>query len=208
MYQEINGASPAFASLFNAIVAPRPIGWISSLSTLGVANLAPFSYFNGISPAPPMVMFSCNGTVASGLQKDTVENLRQVPEFVANFACWDLRAQMNASSASVPTEVDEFTLAGLERAESRCVRPPRVAAAPANLECRVVRILELEPQAEGEVISSLVIGRVVAVHIRDEFVNDEGRFDTALARPIVRMGGFNYATLGEIFEMARPATPG
>lgn len=204
MYQEINEVSPAFASLFNAIVAPRPIGWISSVSPEGVANLAPFSYFNGISPLPAMVMFSCNGTVSSGRQKDTIENVRLVPEFVANFACWDLRQQVNTSSASVDFDIDEFELAGLERAPARRVRPPLVAAAPANLECRVVKIVDLPPQAEGEVISSLVIGRVVAVHIRDEFINSQGRFDTVKANPIVRLGGFNFATLGDLFEMSRP----
>ncbi|HSV83634.1 MAG TPA: flavin reductase family protein, partial [Ramlibacter sp.] len=143
MYQEIDGPSAAFASLFNAIVAPRPIGWISSISEQGVANLAPFSYFNAISPSPPMVVFSCNGTVADGRQKDTIENVRRIPEFVANFAAWDLREQMNASSASVPFDTDEFDLAGLERAAGRRVRPPLVAAAPANLECQVVKIVDL-----------------------------------------------------------------
>jgi flavin reductase (DIM6/NTAB) family NADH-FMN oxidoreductase RutF len=205
MYQEITDSSTGFASLFNAIVAPRPIGWISTISSAGMVNLAPFSYFNAISPAPAMVMFCCNGPTPGRDRKDTVSNLHDVPEFVANFVSWDLREAMNATSATVSAETNEFELAGLEHAPSKIVRPPRVLAAPAHLECRVVRIVELPPQGPRDVMSNLVIGKVVAVHVQDQFLNAQGRFDTLKARPLVRLGGFNYATLGEVFEMARPA---
>lgn len=203
MYQEINASSTAFASMFNSIVAPRPIGWISSISAAGVVNLAPFSYFNGISPAPAMVMFACNGPLDRD-QKDTIANIREVPEFVANFACYELRAQINLSSATVPRGVNEFDLIGLKSAPARLVRPPMVKAAPANLECTVVKIVDLPPQAPGERMSSVVIGRVVAVHVQDAFLNADGRFDTRRANPLLRLGGFTYGTLGELLEIPRP----
>ena len=203
MYQEVNASNTAFASMFNAIVAPRPIGWISSISAAGVVNLAPFSYFNGISPVPAMVMFACNGPLDRD-QKDTIANIREVPEFVANFACYELREQINLSSATVPRGVSEFDLTGLESVPARLVRPPMVKVAPANLECTVVKIVDLPPQGPGERMSSVVIGRVVAAHVRDEFLNADGRFDTRRANPLLRLGGFTYSTLGDLFEIARP----
>jgi flavin reductase (DIM6/NTAB) family NADH-FMN oxidoreductase RutF len=203
MYQEINASSTAFASMFNSIVAPRPIGWISSISAAGVVNLAPFSYFNGISPAPAMVMFACNGALDRD-QKDTIANIREVPEFVANFACYELRAEINLSSATVPRGVNEFELTGLESAPARLVRPPMVKAAPANLECTLVRIVDLPPQGPGERMSSVVIGRVVAVHVQDRFIDADGRFDTLRANPLLRLGGLSYGTLGELLEIPRP----
>lgn len=151
-----------------------------------------------------MVMFCCNGPSTGRERKDTITNVHEVPEFVANFVSWDLREQMNLSSAAVPAETNEFELAGLEQAPSRLIRPPRVRASPANLECRVIRIVELPPQNEVEVTSSLVIGKVVAVHVSDEYLTAEGRFDFMKADPLTRLGGFNYATLGKVFEIPRP----
>jgi flavin reductase (DIM6/NTAB) family NADH-FMN oxidoreductase RutF len=191
------------APLFNAIVAPRPIGWISSVSASGDVNLAPFSYFNGLSSAPPMVMFACNSP-DDRIEKDTLANVREVPEFVFNLVSMPLAEAMNASSAAVPRGVDEFVRAGLEAARSSIVRPPRVAEAPAAMECRVIRIVDLPPGAPGERASHLVIGRVVAIHARDEFFDARGRFDSHAARPVVRLGGMKYATITEPFELARP----
>ncbi|VTU22918.1 Flavin reductase like domain protein [Variovorax sp. PBS-H4] len=194
-------------SLFNAIVAPRPIGWISTVDAHGRANLAPFSYFNGISPAPPMVMFTCNAP-PDRTEKDTVANVRVVPEFVVNFVSFAQRDAMNMSSATVPAEHDEFELAGLQALPSHSVRPPRVAGAPAHLECRLVRIVDIEPQGPGERRSSLVIGRVVGVHVDERYLGPEQRFDTVLANPLVRLGGFTYATVGQTMEIGRPQWPG
>jgi flavin reductase (DIM6/NTAB) family NADH-FMN oxidoreductase RutF len=176
-------------TLFNAIVAPRPIGWISSISPSGEVNLAPFSYFNGISSRPPMVMFACN-RAPDRASKDTLANLRARGEFVFNFVSRELGAAMNLSSAPLPHGGDEFAFAGLERAPSRVVAPPRVAASPAS-----------------RTVSSVVIGRVVGVHLRADLVDADGGFDTVAADPIVRMGGTAYAALGDVFQMARPDYP-
>jgi flavin reductase (DIM6/NTAB) family NADH-FMN oxidoreductase RutF len=206
MYLDLTIADPArgpLAPLFNAIVAPRPIGWISSVSAAGDVNLAPFSYFNGLSSAPPMVMFTCNAP-EDRAEKDTLANVREVPEFVANLVSMPHAEAMNATSASVARGVDEFVRAGLAAVASSIVRPPRVADVPAALECRVIRIVDLLPQAPGERASHVVIGRVVAVHARDDLLDARGRFDSYAARPVVRLGGLQYATITEPFELARP----
>lgn len=191
------------ASLFNSIVAPRPIGWISTVDVQGRVNLAPFSYFNAISASPAMVMFTCNAP-ADRHEKDTVFNVRAVPEFVVNFVSYDHREQMNLTSATPPHGHDEFEVAGLTALPSHHVRPPRVAGAPAHLECRLVRIVDIEPQGPDERLSSVVIGRVVAVHVDDRFMTAEGRFDTLSANPLVRLGGFLYGTVGRTLEIKRP----
>ena len=196
--------TPGFKrTIFNAIVAPRPIGWISSMDVGGRVNLAPFSQFNLVSTAPPVVMFSCN-TPEDRPEKDTLSNVRATGEFVANIVSWDLRHAMNTTSTPCPPGDDEFVLAGLEKAESVKVRPPRVAAAPANLECTVLRIVDIEPEFPGETRSSVVFGRVVGVHLAEEYLDADGRYDTAKARPVTRLGGANYATVGEIIQMPAP----
>jgi len=196
--------TPGFKrTIFNAIVAPRPIGWISSMDAEGRVNLAPFSQFNLVSTAPPVVMFSCN-TPEDRAEKDTLSNVKATGEFVANIVSWELRHAMNTTSTPCPHGEDEFVLAGLEKAESRHVRPPRVAAAPANLECKVLRIVDIEPEFPGETRSSVVFGRVVGVHLDEAYIDADGRYDTAKALPVTRLGGANYATVGEVIQMPAP----
>jgi len=190
-------------AIFNAIVAPRPIGWISSQSADGHVNLAPFSHFNIVSSAPAVVVFSCN-TPADRPQKDTLANVRATGEFVYNLATLDLCAAVNKTSTAATPEIDEFELAGLEKAPSVYVKAPRVAASPANLECRVLRIVEIEPELPGDTSSNVVFGRVIGLHMRDEFVKPNGHFDTAKAQPLTRLGGIKYAGPGAIFEMPMP----
>lgn len=190
-------------AIFNAIVAPRPIGWISSLSPAGHVNLAPFSHFNIVSTAPAVILFSCN-TPGDRAEKDTLANVRATGEFVYNLATYDLRDAVNMSSTPAAPEIDEFELAGLEKAASVNVKPPRVAASPANLECKVLRIVEIEPELPGDTASNVVFGRVVGMHIRDEYVMANGRFDTVKANPLTRLGGIQYAAPGPIFEMPAP----
>jgi len=190
-------------AIFNAIVAPRPIGWISSQSADGHVNLAPFSHFNIVSSAPAVVVFSCN-TPADRPQKDTLANVRATGEFVYNLATLDLCAAVNKTSTAATPEIDEFELAGLEKAPSVYVKAPRVAASPANLECRVLRIVEIEPELPGDTSSNVVFGRVIGLHMRDEFVKPNGHFDTAKAQPLTRLGGIQYAGPGAIFEMPMP----
>lgn len=196
--------TPGFKrSIFNAIVAPRPIGWISSMGADGSVNLAPFSQFNLVSTAPPVVMFACN-TPAGRDEKDTVANVRATGEFVVNLVSWNLREAMNITSTPLPRGGDEFVLAGLSKAPCHKVKPPRVEASPANLECRVLRIIEIEPEFPGETASTVVMGRVLGLHIQEGYLDSEGRFDTVKAQPTTRLGGFQYATVGQVVEMPAP----
>lgn len=185
---------------FKAIVAPRPIGWISTLNAAGVPNLAPYSFFNAVCDTPPLIAFSSAG------RKDSLANAEATGEFVWNMATRALADAMNASSAAVPPEVDEFVLAGLETAPSRMVRPPRVAASPASLECRVVAVHELKDLDGRATEHWLVIGQAVGVHIRRAFLRD-GMFDTGAAHPIMRAGyrdEYVEATPETVFRMMRP----
>jgi flavin reductase (DIM6/NTAB) family NADH-FMN oxidoreductase RutF len=206
MYFDTTDTAAYKVTLLNAIVAPRPIGWVTSIDRKGRVNLAPFSYFNGVSTDPPRVLF-CANEPADRAEKDTLANVREVPEFVANFANWDLREAMNLSATTAPRGVDELALAGLTPMASTKVLPPGVAESPVHLECRVVQIVDLAASAPDERRSTVVIGAVVGIHIDDALLDANGRFDTAAARPIARLGGFAYATLGEIFDMPRPPWP-
>jgi flavin reductase (DIM6/NTAB) family NADH-FMN oxidoreductase RutF len=203
MFVDPRTATNLNRAIFNAIVAPRPIGWISTQSVNGLVNLAPFSHFNIVSTAPAVILFSCN-TRGDQTEKDTLANVRSTQEFVFNLATFDLREAVNVTSTPAASDVDEFELAGLERAPSINVKPPRVAASPANLECRLLRIVEIEPEQPGDTSSNVVFGRVVGLHIRDEYMTATGRFDTAKAQPLTRLGGIQYAPPGAIFEMPAP----
>jgi flavin reductase (DIM6/NTAB) family NADH-FMN oxidoreductase RutF len=203
MFVDPRTAAKLNRAIFNAIVAPRPIGWISSQSPEGHVNLAPFSHFNIVSTAPPVILFSCN-TPGDRAEKDTLANVRATGEFVFNLATFDLREAVNATSAPAAPDIDEFLLAKLEKAPSVNVKPPRVAASPANLECRLLRIVEIEPERPGDTSSNVVFGRVIGLHIRDEYLTAAGRFDTIKAQPLTRLGGIQYAPPGVIFEMPAP----
>jgi flavin reductase (DIM6/NTAB) family NADH-FMN oxidoreductase RutF len=187
---------------FKACVAPRPIGWISTLSAGGVPNLAPFSYFNAVLDFPPTVMFSASGPHKEGGVKDSALNAEATGEFVYNVATWALREAMNQSSAAVPREVDEFELAGLAKAPSRLVKPWRVAASPVQLECKTVRVLSL-PTSKPGVENRVVFGEVVGVHI-DESVLVDGHLDLTRVQPIARCGYQDYAVVESLFPMPRP----
>ncbi|MFN7168019.1 MAG: flavin reductase family protein [Pannonibacter sp.] len=182
---------------FKALVAPRPIGWISSQDAEGRANLAPYSFFNAVDDDPPIVMFSSSGW------KHTVANVEATGEFVCNLASAHLQSEMNISSAQVPAGVDEFELAGLEKAPSRLVRVPRVAAARAALECRLLRIVELTDLAGQACDARVVFGQVVGIHIDDAMVSN-GRVDMSRLQLLARLGYKDYSVTSEVFEMDRP----
>ena len=183
---------------FKAIVAPRPIGWISTCDCEGRVNLAPYSFFNAVCDRPPMVMFSSAGW------KDTVANIEATGEFVCNLVTRPLVEKMNCTSASLPRGVNEFEFAELASAPSRNVRPPRVAEAPAALECKLVQIIQLH-RADGSMLDQyMTIGEVVGVHIDRAFLQ-EGLFDLLATRPVQRAGylsDYTEATTG--FKIARP----
>ena len=183
---------------FNAIVGPRPIGWISSRDAAGGLNLAPYSFFNAFNYTPPIVGFASVG------HKDTLRNIEATGEFAWNLVTRELAEAMNRSCAAVPPEVDEFALAGLTPAPSRRIGVPRVAESPVSFECRVTQILRLRSAAGAEVDTWLTLGEVVAVHIDKSLLKD-GLYDTAAARPVLRGGGpADYFELGERFRMFRP----
>jgi len=185
---------------FKACVVPRPIGWVSSIGPAGATNLAPYSFFNAVADAPPIVMFSSNGVHPHGA-KDSADNAARSGEFVINVATWDLRHKMNASSAPVAPGVDEFVLAGLTAAPCRIVSTPRVAETPVNLECRTLQVVELPSAPGGRNVT--VFGEVVGVHI-DERVLTNGFLDIAKLKPIARLGYMEYAVVEEVFTMDRP----
>jgi flavin reductase (DIM6/NTAB) family NADH-FMN oxidoreductase RutF len=184
---------------FKAIVAPRPIGWITTMSARGEINLAPYSFFNGVSSDPPMVMFSSDG------RKDSVTFVEETREFVCNLATWDLRAQMNATSAPFARGIDEMKEAGLEPAQSMLVKPPRVKASPCAMECLWLQTVRLRDSAGVTTGNYVVFGQVVGIHIDERFIK-EGLLDTAAMRPIARAGYNDYfvSTPETKFSMRRP----
>ncbi len=185
---------------FKALVAPRPIGWIGSVDAHGRANLAPYSFFNAVSDRPPMVMFS------SGGHKDSLRNIEATGEFTCSLATWSLRDAMNLSSAPVAPQVDEFALARLQIAPSRFVKAPRVAAAPAALECRLWKMQPLPaPPGHPEAAYTVVFGEVIGVYIDDAFIVD-GVVQTGAMRPIARMGYMEYSAVSPdtVFRLNRP----
>jgi flavin reductase (DIM6/NTAB) family NADH-FMN oxidoreductase RutF len=187
---------------FKSCVVPRPIGWISTVSPRGVHNLAPYSQFQNLNFDPPYVMFSANQT-SLGTRKDTVVNIEATREFVYNMATYDLREAVNRSAQPVPSEVDEFELAGVTKAPSVLVKPCRVAESPVQFECHYYQTLRLP--GNGPIGSvDVVIGRVVLVHIKDEVIRPDGRLDILKIRPLARLGYYDYTSVESFFEMVIP----
>ena len=182
---------------FKAIVAPRPIGWITTISAKGETNLAPYSFFNGITDKPPIVMFSSEGA------KDSVALAEETKEFVCSLATFDLRDQMNGTSAPLPRGECEMKATGLEAAPSRLVKPPRVAASPCALECKWLQTVRLKDIDGHPLERYVVFGHVVGIYIDDRFINN-GRLDTAAMKPIARCGYDEYAMVESVFKMTRP----
>lgn len=195
-YDAIENAHGLKHDPFKALVAPRPIGWISTVDEDGVVNLAPYSFFNAVSDNPHYVMFS------SLNRKDSQRNAEETGEFVCSLATWDLRDQMNRTSAGVGPEVDEMVLAGLTPAPSKLVKPPRVAESPVAFECRYFQSVELPPDT-GRGLYTMVIGRVVGIHIDDAAIKD-GMVDTGMMRPIARLGYMDYSVVDNTFTLQRP----
>jgi len=184
---------------FNAIVAPRPIGWISTRGANGRENLAPYSFFNAVAYVPPMVMFaSTSAKPDRDGTKDSMANLRETGVFCVNVVSEALTDPMNRTSGPWPKETDEFADAGLARLPCERIACSRVAEAPASLECEVVQIVELPGAA-----NLVAFGQVVGVHIRDEYLTD-GRFDLRKVRPLSRLGYRDYAVVENPFTLARP----
>jgi len=183
---------------FKAIVAPRPIGWITALSAKGEVNLSPYSFFNAISSRPNIVMFSSEN------KKDAVAFIEETGEFTCSLVTKALAQPMNLTSAPLQRGENEYIHAGLEMAPSRFVKPPRVAGTPAALECKLLSIQQLKDLDGNAVPRWMVLGQVVGTFVDDGFVKD-GRFDTAGANPIARCGYADYAEVTGLFSIQRPA---
>lgn len=176
---------------FNAIVTPRPIGWISTRGSEG-DNIAPYSFFNAVAYVPPQVMFS------STTAKDSLANIRETEVFCVNVVSEALKEVMNASSAALPRNVDEFAHVGIEKAECETINAPRVAKAPAALECKLTQILDLPGDA-----NFAVFGEVTGVHLRDDCIRD-GIFDVLSFNPVSRLGYRDFSIVRELFSLTRP----
>lgn len=194
--------APLSHNPLNALVAPRPIGWIGSVSAGGEPNLAPFSYFNAFSADPPVVGFAPNAKGADGEAKDTLANVRETGEFTVSVVSAELAAAMNETSRVVPRGHNEFELAGLTAAPSRLVRPPHVGEARAVLECTVLQIVAL-PAHPGKRASHLVLGEVIGIHIDDDLIRG-GRVDTLGLRQVSRLGYMDFSVVDNLFELPRP----
>ncbi len=186
---------------FKAIIAPRPIGWISTIDGQGRPNLAPYSFFNAVHSRPPMLMFT------SETMKHSAANAIATGEFVFNLCSRALFDAMNISSGALGEGESEFAAAGLEAAPCRVVKAPRVAAAPASLECRVTFSTRLHDVDGAPLEGWIIIGQVVGVHIDEAFLKD-GRFDTAAVQPVARCGYRDYSAVTEMFEALRPTDGG
>ena len=197
--------SELYGMLLNS-VGPRPIAWVSTISASGKPNLAPFSFFNCVCVAPPLLAFapglrpSKTGDSTVGEPKDTLRNIRETKEFVVNVVTYELVEAMNVTSGEYDASVNEFDLAKVTPAPSKNVRPPRVAESPVSFECRLHQILNFSPAPTG---GSLVIGEIVAIHMKDAHMKD-GKLDRNSLDMIGRMGGIQYSRTTERFEMVRP----
>jgi flavin reductase (DIM6/NTAB) family NADH-FMN oxidoreductase RutF len=184
---------------FNAIVTPRPIGWVSSRGSDGSENLAPYSFFNAVAYVPPQVMFASTGAKPDrDGTKDSVSNIRDTGVFCVNIVEYGMRDAMNVSSGGYAKDVDEFERAGLERVACETIACSRVAGAPAALECKVTQIVPLEGVA-----NIMVLGEVTGIHMRDDCLVD-GRFDVTTFQPLSRLGYRDYARVTDLFSLARP----
>jgi flavin reductase (DIM6/NTAB) family NADH-FMN oxidoreductase RutF len=183
-----------------ALVVPRPIGWISTVSHAGVVNLAPYSFFNLVSGTPPFVMF------ASKPRKDSQRNAEETGEFVCNMATYDLREVVNASSTEWGAAISEPERVGLEMAPCREVKPPRVARSPVALECKYFKTVELVSSDGTLNASSVVIGEVVGIHIDDSVIVN-GVVDVTRVQPLARLGYMDFCAVNELFAIQRPAAP-
>lgn len=189
---------------FKSSTIPRPIGWLSTTSSEGVDNLAPYSQWQNLTWDPPMVMFSANQSVLDQGRKDTVRNIEETGWFVWNMATWDLREAVNISAKAHPRDVDEFETAKVTKASCIEAPGPRVAESPIQFECEHVQTIRI-PTGNDVSTVDLVIGKVSHVHIADDIIQSNGKLDILKVKPIARLGYYDYTVINEIFEMKAPA---
>jgi flavin reductase (DIM6/NTAB) family NADH-FMN oxidoreductase RutF len=190
----------AYAWMISTIL-PRPIAWVSTISLSGQSNLAPFSFFQGVTANPPTLMFVPVNT-RDGTKKDTVRNIEEVPEFVVNLVSFELAEQMNACAAMLPYGESEFEKFGIESVPSAHIRPRRVAAAPVAFECTLDRIIQL---GEGPLAANVIFGRIHVTHVSDAVLGPDGKPDAGKLDLIGRLGGEAYTRTQDRFEIKRPS---
>ena len=200
MFYEPKKGYPLSQNPFAALVFPRPIGWISSLSKKGVANLAPYSFFNAIAYEPPQIMFAATDFHSQGGLKDSVANILSTKEFVVNLATKKLKSKVNQSSIDAPHGIDEFKLFKLKKRKSRIVKPPSIARSPVNLECRLLKKISLKTKIKNQNI--MIIGEVVGIYIDSKFII-KGKIDSLAMRTISRMGYTEYCEVDSKFLLKR-----
>ena len=186
---------------YKSLIFPRPIGWISSVDKKGIANLAPYSYFNAIADDPPQIMFVAAASDKHSKKKDTLTNIMATKEFVVNFATTATRKQMNLSSKDIHKDDDEFVLTKLKKRKSKLVKVPSVADSPVNLECKLLKSIKLKSNSKN--FSTMVMGEVIGIYIKDNFI-EKGRVNSAAMRFVARMGYSEYTTVSSKFRMKRP----
>ncbi len=198
MFYSADEPCPLPYNPLKAIIAPRPIGWISTLDEHGVVNLAPYSFFNAVNTVPGILMFSSEGL------KDSARNAASSGEFVFSLSTAPLQQQMNATSEGVAADVDEYELAGLTKADCVHVKAPRVGESPASFECKTLQVQTLTALDGTAIDTHLVYGQIIGVHIDDNYLTDAGLFDTAKAQPLARCGYRDFSSVNQVFELIRP----
>ena len=200
MFYEPKKGVPFKVDPFKSLIFPRPIGWISSVNKNGVANLAPYSYFNAVTDEPPQIMFCSNGSSTHGKYKDSLSNILHTKEFVVNFVTTVTRNQMNISSRDFKPDEDEFLLSNLKKKKSKLVKAPSVRDSPVNLECKLVKIIKL--QSNSNKTSTMIVGEVIGVYINNKFIKNN-RVDSVSMKYIARMGYSEYTTISSKFNLKR-----
>ena len=200
MFYEPKKGVPFKVDPFKSLIFPRPIGWISSVNKNGVANLAPYSYFNAVTDEPPQIMFCSNGSSTHGKYKDSLSNILHTKEFVVNFVTTVTRNQMNISSRDFKPDEDEFLLSNLKKKKSKLVKAPSVRDSPVNLECKLVKKIKL--QSNSDKTSTMIVGEVIGVYINNKFIKNN-RVDSVSMKYIARMGYSEYTTISSKFNLKR-----
>ena len=200
MFYEPKKGVPFKIDPFKSLIFPRPIGWISSVNENGLANLAPYSYFNAVADEPPQIMFCSNGSSSYYKYKDSLSNILCTKEFVVNFATSTTRNQMNNSSKDFKPDEDEFILSKLKKKKSKLVKAPSVKDSPVNLECKLLKTIKLKSISKKT--STMIIGEVIGIFIKDKFIKNN-RVDSVSMRYIARMGYNEYTTVSSKFNLKR-----
>ena len=188
---------------FKSCIIPRPIAWITTISNDGIDNCAPYSFFNGVSSDPPMIMFANNGSAIDGSgPRDTFSNIKENQEFVINISTFNTKDKMNKTSARLCRNVSEIEFASLETLDSRLVKPKRLKESPINMECTLYKIIDL-PGITEDNYNGILIGKVIGIHINDEYIKD-GKVDVKKIKPLARLGYFDYSVIDDFFSIKRP----